>query len=43
MDGGAWVSLIKTVKRSLKAITLNRIFAEEALYTFLCQIEFIVN
>ena len=30
-------------KRSLKAITLNRIFTEEALYTFLCEIELIVN
>ena len=41
--GGAWESLIKTVKRSLKAITLDGIFTEETLYTFLCEIEFIVN
>ena len=31
------------MKGSLKAITLYRIFTEEALYTSLCQIEFIVN
>ena len=43
MDGGAWESLIKTVKRSLKAITLDRIFTEEALYTVLYGIEFIVH
>ena len=41
--GGAWESLMKTVKRSLKAIRVDRIFTEEALYTFLCEIEFIVN
>ena len=41
--GGAWESLIKTVTRSLKATTLDRIFTEEALYTFLCEIEFTVN
>ena len=35
--------MIKTVKRSLKAITLHRIFTEEALYTFLCETEFNVN
>ena len=41
--GGAWESLIKTVKRLLKAITLDWIFTEEALYTFSCETEFIVN
>ena len=41
--GGEWESLSKTLKRSLKAVTLDRIFTEEALYAFLCEIEFIVN
>ena len=41
--GGAWESLIKSVKRSLKAITLDRIFTEEALYTFLCEVESLLN
>ena len=41
--GGAWESLTKTLKRLLKAITSDRIFTEEALYTFLCETEFIVN
>ena len=35
--GGAWESLIKSVKRSLKATTLDRIFTEEAIYNFLCE------
>ena len=41
--GGTWESLIKTVKISLKTITLDRVFTEEALHTFLCKIEFIVS
>ena len=41
--GVAWESLIKSVKRSLKAITLDRIFTEEALYTFLCEVESLLN
>ena len=40
---GAWESLIKTVKISLKTITLDRVFTEEALYTFLSEIELIVS
>ena len=31
------------MKRSSKAITLDQIFTEEALYIFLCEIKFIVN
>ena len=31
--------MIKSVKRSLKAITLDPIFTEEVLYTFLCAVE----
>ena len=41
--GVAWESLIKSVKRSLKAITLDRIFIEEALYTFLCEVESLLS
>ena len=41
--GVAWDSLIKSVKRLLKVINLDRIFTEEALYTFLCEIESLLN
>ena len=41
--GGAWKSLIKLVKRALKAINLDRVFNDEALYTFLCETECIIN
>ena len=41
--GGAWESLIKSVKRLLKAITLDCIFTEETLYTFLCEVESLLN
>ena len=37
--GGAWESIIKSVKRLLKALTLDRIFTE-VLYTFLCEVVF---
>ena len=41
--GGAWESLIKSVERALKAITLDCIFTEEALCTFLCEVESLLN
>ena len=41
--GGAWEYLIKSVKRALKAITLDRVFTDEALYTILCETECIIN
>ena len=41
--GGIWEFLIKYVKRSLKAIIKDRIFTEDCLYTFLCEVEFILN
>ena len=40
MHGSLWSRLWKD---HLKAITLDRIFTEEDLYTFLCEIEFIAN
>ena len=41
--GGAWESLIKSVKKALKTITRDRLFTEESLHTFLCEVESIVN
>ena len=40
VDGGR---LGKSVKRELKAITLDRVSTDEALYTFLCKIQCIIN
>ena len=36
---GVWESLVKSVKRSLKVITRDRVFTEESLYMFLCETE----
>ena len=41
--GGAWEALIKSVKRALKVITRDRIFTEESLVTFLCEVESVIN
>ena len=41
--GGVWKSLVKSVKRSLKVITRDRVFTEESLYTFLCEVESVIN
>ena len=41
--GGAWEELIKSVKRNLKAIALACLFTEEALHTFICEVESILN
>lgn len=41
--GGTWESMIKSVKRALKVIVKDRLFTDEALYTFLCKIEAILN
>ena len=41
--GGAWEALIKSVKRTLKAIACDRLFTEEALHTFICEVESIIN
>ena len=37
--GGVWEILVKSVKRSLKVITRDRVFTEESLYMFLCETE----
>ena len=41
--GGIWESLVKSVKRSLKVIIRNKLFTEECLSTFLCEVESILN
>ena len=41
--GGAWEALVKTVKRTLRTITRERLFTEDALTTFLYEVESIVN
>ena len=41
--GGVWEALVKTVKRALRTITRERLFTEDALTTFLCEVESIVN
>ena len=40
--GGVWESLVKSVKKTLKAIK-DRIFTEDCLYTFLCEVEAVLN
>ena len=41
--GGSWESLIKSTKRALNVITKDRLFTHEVLYTFLCEVESILN
>ena len=41
--GGVWESLVKSVKKSLKVITRAIVFTEESLYTFLCEVESVIN
>ena len=43
MDGGRLGIPDKLVKRALKAINLDRVFTDEALFTFLCETECIIN
>ena len=40
---GALEALVKTVKQALRTITKERLFTEDALTTFLCEVESIVN
>ena len=41
MPGSLWSN--QSVKRALKAIVRDRLFTDEALYTFLCEVESILN
>ena len=41
--GGVWESLVKSVKKTLKAIVKDRTFTEDCLHTFLCKVEVILN
>ena len=41
--GGAWESLIWSIKHALKVIVHGRPLKEESLYTFLCETESLVN
>ena len=40
---GVWESLVKPVKSSLKVVTRDGVFIEESLYTFLCEVESVIN
>ena len=40
---GSWLSLIKSIKRSLESITNVKTFTEELLTTLLCEVESILN
>ena len=41
--GGVWESLVKSVKRSPKVITRDRVFTEASLYMFVCEVESVIN
>ena len=41
--GGAWESLVKSVRTGLKAIVKDGIFTDESLPTFLCKVESVLN
>ena len=41
--GGVWEAIIKSVKRALRVITRDRVFKEDSLHTFLCEVESILN
>ena len=41
--GGAWESLIRSIKRTLKVIVQDRLFTEESLYTFFYDTESLLN
>jgi len=42
-SGGAWESMVKSVKRILRLLTEERILDEESLHTFLIEVEWILN
>ena len=41
--GRLWESLVKSVKRALRAITQDPAFTEDSLTTFLCEVESVIN
>ena len=41
--GAVWESLVKSVQKTLKAIAKDRIFTEDCPYTFLCEVEAVLN
>ena len=41
--GGAWESLIRSIKRTLKVIVQDRLFTEESLYIFFYDTESLLN
>ena len=41
--GGIWESMVKSVKCSLKVIIRNKLFTEECLSRFLCEVESVLN
>ena len=40
---GSWESLIKSAKRALHPISTDRIFTDETLQTYLCEVESILT
>ena len=40
---GNWEALIKSIKRTLKAIACDCLFTEDTLHTFICEVESILN
>ena len=40
---GVWESLVKSVKKTLKAIFKDKIFIEDCLHTFICKVEAVLN
>ena len=41
--GGPWETHIKSVNRALKPIACHLLFTKEALHTFICEVESILN
>ena len=41
--GGSWKSIIKSVKRGLRTISSERVFTDESLRTYLCEVKSILN
>ena len=41
--GGLWESIIKSIKRALWAVSSERVFTDESLRTYQCEVESILN